>query len=43
MKFLNWWDETPRDQARRLLLEEVEAELARRAACAAQGGEPARV
>lgn len=41
--FLNWWDETPRPQARRLLLEEVEAELARRAACAAQGGEPARV
>jgi hypothetical protein len=31
MKFLNWWDETPRDQARRLLLEEVEAELVRRA------------
>ena len=28
--FLNWFDDTPRDQMRRLLLEEVESELNRR-------------
>ncbi len=28
---LNWWDETPRDEARRLMLAEVEGEAARRA------------
>lgn len=28
--FLNWWDDTPRDDARAELLAEVEAELARR-------------
>ncbi len=33
--FLNWFDETPRDQMRRELLPEVEAELAKRALSAA--------
>ncbi len=30
--FLNWFDETPRDEMRRLLLPEVKADLARRGA-----------
>lgn len=30
--FLNWFDDTPRDEMRRLLLAEVQAELARRRA-----------
>jgi len=32
--FLNWWDTTPREEARPLLLAEIEAELARRAPAA---------
>ena len=34
--FLNWFDDTPRDEARGLLLAEVNRELARRAAGAPQ-------
>jgi hypothetical protein len=34
--FLNWFDDTPRDEARSLLLAEVNRELARRAADAPQ-------
>ncbi len=36
--FLNWFDETPRDEMRRLLLAEVNLELARRQAEATEGG-----
>ena len=37
--FVNWFDETPRDEMRTLLLEEVERTLAERAA-RAKGGQP---
>ncbi len=39
---LNFWDDTPREEARRLLLMEVEAELRQRAAAEAadKGGKP---
>lgn len=37
---LNWWDDTPRDEARRELLAEVEKALAGRAARMAGAGTP---